>query len=297
MPADSKDGKDELTQDQTSPADTLRQARKASGLSVDEVAHRLHLSREVVLALEAGEFDVLGAPVFVKGHLRSYARLLELPEEDVINSVQQYEPEPEEFRTLSMQSEVKPAASLSNFVLLVMFGVIVLVGTVYLFIGDDETAVEDDFEEAAAAELEMEAPATAVDESSDFAAETVVAEAPPEPDGVVIATEKPVAPEAELEPEPQPAVSPAAIAPAAVAVTFRFRDECWVEVADSRRRVLYGLKKAGAESNFMGVPPFKIFLGNAAAVELEIGGETFSIPRGRRGGKTARFTISEGDLQ
>ena len=67
---------------------SLRGAREARGISIDDVVHDLHLSRDVVLALEEGDYDSLGAPVFVRGHLRSYARLLELPEDAILDQYQ-----------------------------------------------------------------------------------------------------------------------------------------------------------------------------------------------------------------
>ena len=54
----------------------LRQARQAAGLSLEEVAGRLHMPLQVVAALEEERWERLGAPVFVRGQLRSYARLL-----------------------------------------------------------------------------------------------------------------------------------------------------------------------------------------------------------------------------
>jgi len=54
----------------------LRQARQAAGLSLEEVAGRLHMPVQVVAALEQEHWERLGAPVFVRGQLRSYARLL-----------------------------------------------------------------------------------------------------------------------------------------------------------------------------------------------------------------------------
>lgn len=65
----------------------LKQAREAAGLSLDQVSARLHIPRHVVEALESGDHARLGAPVFVRGQLRSYARLLDLdlqPELDAI---------------------------------------------------------------------------------------------------------------------------------------------------------------------------------------------------------------------
>jgi len=56
----------------------LRQAREAGGLGVDVVAARLRMQKGLIRALEAGDWSRLGAPVFVRGHLRSYARLLKV---------------------------------------------------------------------------------------------------------------------------------------------------------------------------------------------------------------------------
>jgi len=54
----------------------IADARQAAGLSCQDVADRLKMPLRVVHALEADDLAVLGAPVFVRGQLRSYARLL-----------------------------------------------------------------------------------------------------------------------------------------------------------------------------------------------------------------------------
>ncbi|MGC4028707.1 MAG: helix-turn-helix transcriptional regulator [Steroidobacteraceae bacterium] len=54
----------------------LRAARERLGLGVIQVAERLHVDVGVVEALEGDQFAQLGPPVFVRGHLRHYARLL-----------------------------------------------------------------------------------------------------------------------------------------------------------------------------------------------------------------------------
>ena len=56
----------------------LRAAREAAGLSVDDVASRLHMPARVVRSLEIEDWSRLGAPVFVRGQVRSYSRLLGL---------------------------------------------------------------------------------------------------------------------------------------------------------------------------------------------------------------------------
>jgi cytoskeleton protein RodZ len=56
----------------------LRKARVAAGLSVDDVASKLKMPHRVVEAMEAEDWKRLGAPVYVRGQLRSYSRLLGL---------------------------------------------------------------------------------------------------------------------------------------------------------------------------------------------------------------------------
>lgn len=61
----------------------LRAAREAAGLSLQDVGSRLRMPVRVVESLEAEDWDRLGAPVFIRGQLRSYARLLGLATETV----------------------------------------------------------------------------------------------------------------------------------------------------------------------------------------------------------------------
>jgi cytoskeleton protein RodZ len=57
----------------------LRAARERMGLGVSQAAEQLHVDVNVIDALETGRFQSLGAPVYVRGHLRHYAELLGEP--------------------------------------------------------------------------------------------------------------------------------------------------------------------------------------------------------------------------
>ena len=54
----------------------LLQARQRAGLSREDVSARLKMPVRVIRALESDDWDQIGAPVFVRGQLRSYSRLL-----------------------------------------------------------------------------------------------------------------------------------------------------------------------------------------------------------------------------
>lgn len=71
----------------------LRSARKARALSVTQVAEALHLEEPMVLALEEDRFEAMGAPVFVRGHLRRYAQLVGLAPDVVLEAYRAAVPE------------------------------------------------------------------------------------------------------------------------------------------------------------------------------------------------------------
>jgi len=76
----------ESNSDLALPGQRLKRCREELRLSRDEVAHHLHLDVQIIDALETNAFDLLPSPAYVCGYLRSYARLLKLPENDVVNS-------------------------------------------------------------------------------------------------------------------------------------------------------------------------------------------------------------------
>ncbi|MDQ2696315.1 MAG: helix-turn-helix domain-containing protein, partial [Pseudomonadota bacterium] len=111
----------------------LARAREQRGLSQREVALRLNLAESTIHGLEGGDFHRLGAPIYVRSYLARYARLLGLPEEEVISrfrALDTSEPPP-----LRVVGSLKPQAPISDsgirwFSYLVVF---VLVGVLGWF--------------------------------------------------------------------------------------------------------------------------------------------------------------------
>ncbi len=62
----------------------LRRARERRGLSLADVADKTRISPRWLRALEDAQLDILPAPVFVSGYLRTYARLLGLDGADLL---------------------------------------------------------------------------------------------------------------------------------------------------------------------------------------------------------------------
>jgi cytoskeleton protein RodZ len=67
------------------PGERLQAARIKQGLSLDDVASRMHLSASILKAIEDNDFEEITAPIFVKGYLRAYARIVSLDENDMID--------------------------------------------------------------------------------------------------------------------------------------------------------------------------------------------------------------------
>ena len=64
----------------------LRGAREAAGYSIADVAERMRLSRHLVENLEAERFEFFPVSVFLRGYLRSYARLLGIDPEPLLEA-------------------------------------------------------------------------------------------------------------------------------------------------------------------------------------------------------------------
>lgn len=63
----------------------LRSAREGKGLTLDVVAHQLHLSQQRLIDMENDEYRFAGAETYAKGYLRSYAKLLGLDPDKIVH--------------------------------------------------------------------------------------------------------------------------------------------------------------------------------------------------------------------
>ena len=62
----------------------LREAREARGLTLSEVAEQIRIRTVYLDAIENEDWSAIGAPVYIRGFLRTYARFLGLDAEEVV---------------------------------------------------------------------------------------------------------------------------------------------------------------------------------------------------------------------
>ncbi|MBI1842509.1 MAG: helix-turn-helix domain-containing protein [Verrucomicrobia bacterium] len=87
--------------------ETLRAAREAASLTVQQVAESTKLKTEQVRALDQGDYSVFPAPIYIRGSIRTYARLLKL---DVPSLMTQLEAEFSGSREFSDPPPLTPPA-------------------------------------------------------------------------------------------------------------------------------------------------------------------------------------------
>lgn len=228
--------------------EALARAREALGLAVADVAARLKLSPAQVEALEAGEFDRLPGPVFVRGFIRNYARLVRLDAEPLLRAAAQSLPRraalPEAPPSHQMPFP-EPRAR--------RWPVVVLTGLAF-------AAAIAFYEFSAHEPARLAMPPLAV---APAAAPAQAAAAPEQP----AAGAMPVAAD-----EPQPGAAEAAEPGAGGTgrrLRFVFRDDSWVEVRDGSGRTIFSqLNRAGTEQVVEGLPPLSLVVGNAHGVRL-----------------------------
>ena len=64
----------------------LSSEREKSKLSVQQVADKLYLDVNLIKALEADNYEQLPPPIFIRGYIRNYAKLLEIPADPLLTA-------------------------------------------------------------------------------------------------------------------------------------------------------------------------------------------------------------------
>jgi cytoskeleton protein RodZ len=109
----------------------LAQARQAKGMSVADVAGKLKLTERQVEAIEADDHSRLPSPVFVRGFVRNYARLVEVPVESLPGAVEQASP-PTETITAPSEEVVISTSPIRRWLLFPLVGLLLFLALVAL---------------------------------------------------------------------------------------------------------------------------------------------------------------------
>lgn len=309
-----------------SPGSQLRSTREARGLDLARAAQMLHLPPSTLAAIEADDHAALPGPVFVRGYLRNYARLLNLDEETILGRLKGGGPT-ESARPPRVRGNGREEIRSSHFAVRLVSWLISLsvAGLLYLWWinpvdlsslfatrigglqGEQPKSAAPSQAPSGKVSTPLPTPSSSIPTKAEPAPALVkpttaaaVPAAPPRPEPAVIPAPAPEtgvaavpAPEKPVGATPgirAPADTPAQ-APSSQGVVLEFSDTAWVDVRDATKSFrIYGDIRKGERRELGGTPPYTLILGNARAVQVTVNGVPFDI-KSRTRGNVARFTL------
>jgi cytoskeleton protein RodZ len=281
--SDKNDKQEQESEDETQAplaGERLAHARREQQITVLEIAKELHLDEYKVRALESNDFEVIGAPVFAKGHLKKYAQILKVDDATLMGEYYELTRAQAGQPPLSVRAKQRRAIAPGPW--LAVIAAVIIIATAYWWLAVREP-VADAVVVGQVRPLPEEPTTTEPDEPA-----TEMPSATLEEEPAVEVTPEVETPEP--EPEPEPVIAAAAnITDTRLSITYS--GDSWTEISDAKgRRLFFDLGKAGRTVNLSGEAPFNVLFGDAANVSLQLNDAAFELPRADRRG-TVRLTI------
>lgn len=312
------------------PGRLIRKAREAQGLSVEDLAAVIKLSRHTVEALERDDFATLKEPVYVRGYYRKLAKVLPLQEAELIASYDSVAlparpvAQPSKL-ILNGERDIDTGGSGSKILVIGLCAVaaIALGAGAFLFVRSQQIAADASPDSVSLAPVTPEATATVEEVSStpapapvptpattDAALATPAAAPATDPASAATnttagATTDPAAPGAVATTPPATATTPAAstsVAPAPAsadapaagssALALVYSKDCWTRIEDADGKTLLSRIVASGETlTLSGKAPFAVSLGHAPGVQMRFNGTLVDMSGFTRSNGTARFSL------
>lgn len=289
-------------QNTTAPGTILMLRRKELGWSEREVAEKLRLLPQQVLALEENRFDAFNAEIFTKGYLRSYAKLVSLDDQGLLALYEQhYQKTSSDSAPVAQSLADLPAQQPASRRYLGVVAALLVVVVLWVFNTNDEAdSLEPNTVALSAQGVEAEKPESnlsVTDEqggidtpeqltsTTEALAESLSQSVSSEPVDVVVSKPQTEAPPA------NESVPEAEIAAHIPSLKLEFSGDCWVEIKDAMGTVLIAdMKRAEQIINLPGAGPFNVLLGNATVVNVSYNGQPVNVNPNARN-QSARLTI------
>ncbi|WP_455221298.1 RodZ domain-containing protein [Kaarinaea lacus] len=285
------------------PWEKLRQAREKHNLTPADIAKELKLDVRFVKALEAGQLEKLPQPVYTAGYIRAYAKLVDLPADEIVGEyasqestsmpeiVQTREKIPARYRhvdhALPKSFSVSHTGQEDKKNIRIFAGALAI-AVVLAIAWQVYTNMQ-----APEAELPLDASlGTSVPDAAGPGGET------PEQNTFKLAIPGQAT-------TPGEATSPSSDnqsdirslqenAEKMVSISLSYSEDSWIDVRDATGKPLIRrLGKAGGSNTVSGVPPFEVLLGYSPGVSIEYNGKPYDISRFQTR-PVARFVMDGG---
>lgn len=289
------------------PGSTIRNARESQGLSVDDLAAEIKITRQKLLKIEHDQFETVGTDTFVRGYLRNSARVLKLDAGMLIDQYNVYMASNNRSAVDVIPKPPTTASGKPKWLLPVILSITLLLawaGASLLFNSNSVAEPESDKtsepvtggEKSLGKEI-FPSENSNHDDASVTVTQTVSLNGSRSLPEKKIGAASNLSTLAEVSQPIQKAEAPLTATLTATTeaseevkkqsqtlkvstayvgsgqLDFDFKDDCWLEVRDSAGRRLFSNSKAAGESlSLQGEAPFSVRLGNVHAVEIKFNG-------------------------
>jgi len=282
------------------PGRALAEARTSRNQTVAEIAQQLKLSASQIEALEADDYARLPGPVFVRGFVRNYARLMELDGEALVAGL-----------TMPLDPLAAGAAIPHSHnipfpdgrgprwpIYAALIAVLAAIVVLFEFIHSSPPAEVTDTPVSPAPAVAQQVFPPQSDVSAVMPTQPVAEPAQPAPVSVPVAVPAPMpaqspAPAPVSAPPTQqiPAAAPEVKRAGAVEMKMVFEKQSWVEVRERDDRIVFSqLSPAGAVQIIQVVPPLNVVIGSASGVKVTYKGRSVDLAPYAKN-EVARFTL------
>jgi cytoskeleton protein RodZ len=288
------------------PGQILRDAREKLELSTQDIAKRVHLDIKIIESIEKDSQEGMPTATYVRGYLRSYAKIVGADADKIINLYDSDSPQaPPE-----ILPEVKPPSQVSSsdkpvkaFTYLITLGLVLLLLIWYQsnFVVDtpknDEALINNTETTINGVDIDYkiinhsddwQSPDYAPEESTDETAtllsitDNITGLQPYNAD----ATSEVATTETNGDD-----LSTSTIGDGPDTIVMKLTLDSWIEIVDvNNNRLFHDLAAAGSQHDIKGTAPFSVLLGLSKGVSIEFNGKPFDIESYSKNG-VARFTL------
>lgn len=267
----------------------LSNERKRVEKTVEEIADELNLSVSQIRSIERDQSEGLPEPTYVRGYIRSYAKLLGLDAEEVLNHYQnknwQKSTNLDDIPRGISESDEAESSFMSPLRLLAILTFIGLSGYGY-YLYQSKTV------EQVSSSGVIQIPTDVRDENIEQ-----LSDASTQDEGSTSASQLPEALEQsiQLESEPQQEV-PSTLADSNLiaaenVIVMKFLETSWVDIRDeAQEKLAYQSYPAGDQLEISSGSTLSILLGNAKGVEMTLNGLSYDLAQHTQG-VYAKFQI------
>jgi cytoskeleton protein RodZ len=293
------------------PGKLLQIAREEKNLRPEDVAYEIRLTPSQVTALEEDDYSSMPESTYVRGYLRNYARLVGVPENDILMSFARFtrrkDEKPQQVSP-KVEKEINRGGRGSKYLALITVLVIIAISAVWVVIPKQEAGEElpgkpvADMSEPVPDEvpvgstiLSLEEPETPAKQASDDDNRTQVNgdQEPVEQPADNAPLDTVSTPAEDLTTPLQEADDKTEEAAGEGMLVINYSKDSWTDIRDATgEKLIYRTVKAGETVAVSGELPISLFFGFAQGVDVSFNGKKIDLAAHTRG-VFARFTVGK----